>query len=83
MLNVISFDGHWLEFGRHPDVALDMHSDKGNQVFDAGEFHLWFIYSIFNTDYVQNTEQVLGSYNKNKSKVNPALKKHQFSLEIR
>lgn len=32
---MLSVDGHWLECGRDPDVALDMHSGKGNKVCDA------------------------------------------------
>lgn len=35
VLNVISVDGRWLEYGRDPDVALDMHSGKGNKICDA------------------------------------------------
>lgn len=35
VLNVIPVNGHWLEFGRDPDVALDLWSSIGNKVWDT------------------------------------------------
>ena len=52
MLNVIPVNGHWLEFSRDPDVALDMCSGIDDQVWDTS---LGFICGLFIPCLIPNT----------------------------